>query len=1088
MWENIDNYYKKHMSSKFITNQDKLLSDVMNNIIPNSKNLYFLVGYFYFSGFFELYEQLKNKKIKILIGLEIEKELGNRIQEINVIEDQLNNKRRSNKEIRDKYYKSLVDLVNNTNFCDTPEKEEAFKLFLIKIKDGSLEIRKTKESNHAKLYIFENKEEYSQGNEFPGTIITGSSNLTISGLKNRFEVNVISREKDDYETCTTLFNELWEKSIVIVNKDNIEDFVVEVEKKIWVDKLPSPYLIYIKVLYELFHIPDEDIKFPSEITKENYFDLEYQKDAIKIGINIIRKHNGVIVADVVGLGKSIIASAIASNLGLQTIIICPPHLKEQWDDYRRMFNFSSEVYTSGSIQKALENYENVEHQKLIIVDEAHKYRNELTGDYKHLSELCAGNKVLLLTATPFNNKPQDIFAMIKLFQIPAKSTIRTVDNLSNRFKELINDYKKLKDIENKDERKIEINSIASRIREILSPLVVRRSRIDLDKISRYKEDLARQGIEFSKVESPELLKYQLGELESKYVETLDKIINEKDGFIGARYKPTSYIKPDKIEKYEEQLESLFKEKSLLKVSQQNVAIFMKRLLVHRFESSSYAFKSTLNSMIHSMSCIKEWYEQINKVPIFKKGNLKDVDDIKNDSSDDDEELKSLDENLEKLKLEKGYYYIDADDLKKDFYNELQKDIKLLEDIKNSWFPNDQIIKVDPKIEKLREFLKKKLSENKDRKIVIFTSYNDTADYVYDKIKDNFRIFKYSSKDSSQENKNIIKKNFDAGLKESLQENEFDILMATDAISEGFNLHRAGIVINFDIPYNPTRVIQRVGRINRINKKVFDKLYIYNFFPTIIGERETRIKKISTLKIDMINALLGNDTRILTNEEELESFYKEQYKNEEETNNQESWETKYQKELEGIDGEVLDKANNEIYYRTKIKRCEKKDKQGVLIFAKKGNDYIFKFGDGDKSDFLGRPDALKILEADKSEKSQGVSKSFYSIYQDMKNNLFVNEEKIKIDKGDSDMYAKIIKLLELYENDIDYLEDLEYVAKDLKALPDGFAKYIRNINFKDKEIMKDLKKEISHSYLRSIIKTANDIDDGQEYLILAEELI
>ncbi|MCK5460074.1 helicase, partial [Candidatus Parcubacteria bacterium] len=534
------------MSSKFITNQEKLLSDVMNNIIPSVEKFYCLVGYFYFSGFMELAEELKYKKIQILIGMEIERKLGKVIKEADLIK-QDKNKIASNKDLKQKYYSSLVDLFGHTDICEGNNGRKAFEIFLKKIKDGSLEIKKTKESNHAKLYIFEKKKEFSDGGETPGIVITGSSNLTISGLKNRFEINVKSNEADDFEMSKKLFKELWDKSVVIASKDNIKEFTKEVVEKIWLDKLPKPYLVYIRVLYELFNIPDMKIKLPSEITGKHFFDLEYQKDAINKGLDIIEKHSGVIIADVVGLGKSIIASAIAYNLNLQTIIICPPHLKEQWEEYKRVFNFKADVYSSGSIYKALKDYENIDGGKLIIVDEAHKYRNELTRDYDDLKKLCSDNKVLLLTATPFNNKPQDIFAMISLFQIPAKSTIRTVDNLANRFKELIIEYKKIRNTR-EEEKKTEIKRIADKIRDVIFPVVVRRSRIDLENNRRYKKDLEKQGIAFSKVKQPKLLKYELGEMEEKYINTLDKIINEKKGFIGARYKPTNYIKDEKKEK------------------------------------------------------------------------------------------------------------------------------------------------------------------------------------------------------------------------------------------------------------------------------------------------------------------------------------------------------------------------------------------------------------------------------------------------------------------------------------------------------------------------------------------------------------
>ena len=191
-------------------------------------------------------------------------------------------------------------------------------------------------------------------------------------------------------------------------------------------------------------------------------------------------------------------------------------------------------------------------------------------------------------------------------------------------------------------------------------------------------------------------------------------------------------------------------------------------------------------------------------------------------------------------------------VKKEFVEDMIADLTLLKNLKTEWFGEKNEIKSDPKLESFIGIVRKMLADEPMRKLIIFTSYADTANYLGDALKKAaLPVMKYTSADASLANKDLIRANFDAGLKPSLQRNDFQILVATDAISEGYNLHRAGTIVNYDIPYNPTRVIQRIGRINRINKKVFDKLYIYNYFPTDVGEKETRTKEISTLKMAMI---------------------------------------------------------------------------------------------------------------------------------------------------------------------------------------------------------------------------------------------
>ena len=191
---------------------------------------------------------------------------------------------------------------------------------------------------------------------------------------------------------------------------------------------------------------------------------------------------------------------------------------------------------------------------------------------------------MLLSATPFNNKPQDTFNMIKLFQIPTRSSIQTIENLSERFKDLIKQYNQLKDLDEhnkKDLIKIKIlkAEISQKIRQILSPLVIRRSRLDLQNIDRYRQDLKSQKIEFPIRRDPVLINYELNELTEIYIETLEALSPKKGAkvFQGTRYKSTSYVKPEFIADIQNR--EGIEDKQLLKTALENIADFMKRLLV-----------------------------------------------------------------------------------------------------------------------------------------------------------------------------------------------------------------------------------------------------------------------------------------------------------------------------------------------------------------------------------------------------------------------------------------------------------------------------------------------------------------------------
>lgn len=1081
--------------NSFITNQEKLLSDIINGILPKSHAVDILVGYFYFSGYKLISENLQDKKVRILVGLDIDTTITKNLYEI----DSFVNVNKSRSQIKEEYYGNFVRLFNETDFFDNNAKLEGFTLFYNKIKNGSLEIRKTEDPCHAKIYIFDYRDDVNENGEVPGTVITGSSNLSYEGLSGRVEINARFNDKQSHIDASAIFDELWDSSVVIADEDTIPDFDAKVLKRIWYDRLFSPYLMYLRVLKEYFTIPTvENIMTPFDITDGKFSNLKYQTDAVQMAINAIRNHNGVIVSDVVGLGKSIIASTVARNLRLRTIVVCPPHLEEQWKSYRDDFGFTATVFSSGKLNEALSYYEHIVRENenyLIIVDEAHRYRNEYTFDYAILHQLCSGNKVMLLTATPFNNQPDDIYAMVKLFQIPTKSTLKTVENLGAKFKELISKYKQLQ----KDQRekrikdvdaKAEAQKIAKEIRSIISPLVIRRSRIDLQEIPEYAEDLRQQNIQLVIPNDPVELEYDLSELKEQYLTTLNKISavekNKDDGtyrFKAARYSPVLYLKKELIPELSKKLEEKTGvELNLLLGRQANVAKFMRRLLVRRFESSEYAFRKSLEYMIDSAEHIIKWIEKTDRVPIYKKGNLPDVKDLYGTDDDSNTSVTELYEKYEK----RGFFEIESKYLKKEeFIADIQADKKLLEDIFEQWFGKEKVIKNDPKLDSFKQILARQIAKEPKRKIIVFTEFSDTADYLGQALQSyGLPVFKYTSADANANNKATINANFNAGEKKAYQKDDYKILVATDAISEGYNLHRAGAIINYDIPYNPTRVIQRIGRINRVNKKVFDQLFIYNYFPTDVGESETRTKEISTLKMAMVHAIMGEDTKALTKDEEIQSYFLEQYRRESAASEEASWDNRYLTFLNSVKGTPDYEEALQLPHRAKTGRNAEKPNNGVLLFGKKGDDFVFKIGDSDGNVHqLTAEEAIGLFEALPSEEPKALSSTFDNIYQITKSHLFQSDSQDKNEKQRIEALQKIKVMITKRALPADYLKDLKKVIEN-----DGLAGYeLRFINkLKPSEYSK-LPDQIDNYYIARIIETYNHVDDGEESIILAEEL-
>lgn len=1073
-------------SKKAITNTDILMSEIISNILPATSQFDILVGFFYFSGFQWIYKELWDKKLRILIWMDTELKIVNSVLKTNEINFSTASKTDTIKQIK--------ELFNKTDLLDNLDWVEAIKIYINKIIDGTLEIRKTIDPNHAKLYLFEHEWIYSHGGTLPWTVISWSSNLTFSGLSWGFEYNTIDRDPDNYRNAKEIFDDIWDNhSITITTWWEKDDLVRVLKTETWL-KLTEPYLCYIRLLSEYFK-DEERIKTPSDLTWEKFWNLEYQIDAIKKGLKIINEHNWVIIADVVWLGKSVIWSTLIWNLqrleeNSKAIIICPPHLEDGWNDYKRDFNLKVEIFSSGKIEKALEyDINDIHKASVILIDEAHKYRNSDTNDYWKLHQLCQWKKVILLSATPFNNEPNDIFNLIKLFQIAWNPTIHTTNWLIQDFKDLQNKYLEIRKEEkekNVDEKtsSLKLKHLAENIRQLIGPVVVRRSRVDLYEIESYRDDLKSQWFEFSKVEDPREIKFDLWDIEKLYINTLESLVeNDNDwtalNFSGARYRALTYIAKTSIDKYQSEIEeNLWYEYALLEWRQKNMPFFIRRLLVSRFESSMFAFKKTLSSIIASYENIKNYLQVLGWIPVMKKWSLPEVDDFF------DEEWILIDEEVNKVKeliIKKEWILIMKNDLDPGFMKDLESDLEFLKWLKQKW---DQI-KNDPKLDSFAFKLKELHKENTNRKIVVFSMFADTVDYLKSHLWEKVLVVTWKSK--TEELKKDIKLNFDAWVELSRQKNDFDILLWTDAISEWYNLHRAWIIINYDIPYNPTKVIQRIWRINRINKKVYDTLYVYNYFPSLVWEDYISTKRISRLKIRMIATVLWVDVKTLTWEEEIGSFYKKVIEDDKNTNEDRSWDSEYLNDYKKAitDKDLLQKIGN-IPQRTKILRINKKWVSWVLLFAKKRSNLIFYFLNtkNDSISPITIKEAFELFKAEKEEKSMEVSKSFYLNYERLK-------EEIKKTWSESNMNTQQKKAFEnamnLFEQTWDnYYKLLSEVIR-LGALPLVYMKQIRKITQSSWEKdSKNIRQNISEEYLKWIIDFSKSFSEETLDLIISEE--
>lgn len=833
----------------FFTNEDghSLLSR-FKSTLKDTQLFDVLVGYFRASGFYQLYESLEPvEKIRILVGLSIDRDSYDIMQyhEQNG-EIDFESHKRTKKKYRENLKEEIENSPENDNQleigvrkfieflktdCVDPDIDKAFHG-----NGKKLEIRAYPSKNiHAKVYIGKFKPE----DRDYGFVITGSSNFSESGLIANREFNVELRTKRDVLFAEDQFNALWKESV-----DISEDFVDTITTKTWLNDQILPYELYLKLIYEYL---EEDINLEDQFEPflpEGFMKLKYQSQAAIQAKKILETYNGVFLADVVGLGKTFITALLLQQIQGRTLVVCPPVLKEYWKD--SLFDFgirSFEVESLGKlehiIKKGLDRYD------YIVVDEAHRFRNENTHSYANLLDICRGKKVILVTATPLNNTVDDIFAQLKLFQAPKNSTIPGVPNLEKFFSRL---RTKLSKLEKDDpEYKKLIKEVSDDIRNsILRYVMVRRTRSDV--MTYFENDMQLQGLTFPDLANPHKIVYEYeGELEAIFKDTI-KTLHQ---FTYARYTPLLYYIGNKaLSEFEKQ-------------QQRNVGGFMKGILVKRLESSFHAFRMSVARFITSYEKFIEMYHS-GTIYISKKVDVYDL--IESD-------------NIEKLEEfvddEKAHKY-DSKDFKKEFLTKLEFDLDILRQVQQIWKKVDS----DPKLEQFIVDLKQNKAL-KSNKLVVFTESKETGDYLYESLIKEFpeQVMFYSSTGGRHSNatltsnhtisRDIITANYDPNRKDKDQLNNLKILIATDVLAEGINLHRSNVLINYDLPWNPTRVLQRAGRVNRLGS-TFPKVHIFNFFPTTQSDEHLGLEVNITNKIQMFHDILGEDAKYLSDGEEFGS--------------------------------------------------------------------------------------------------------------------------------------------------------------------------------------------------------------------------
>ena len=770
--------------------------------------------------------------------------------------------------------------------------------------EEKVEIKSVRKSNflHGKMYYIENG-----GSE---DAIIGSSNFTVRGLglskkASNIELNLEVDSKSDCADLKTWFDNLWES-------DQVKDVTNEVLRNLanaYQDQ--DPEFIYYKTLYHLFEdfLKDAtDTEFaeanPSFQRTETWKKLyAFQKHGVQACLQKLKAYNGCIIADSVGLGKTYEALAIIKYFELRNanvLVLCPKKLEQNWTlypvHYRRRrnplkadkFRYNVLAHTDLSRERGDANgIDLAQHEwdgyDLVVIDESHNFRNRGVRYEKLMEDVIqSGSKtqVLMLSATPVNNRFTDLANQICLitededdaFRQTGIPSIRgTLNAAQSRFDTWTAETEQIPEKSQRQESLAE--SLNADFFALLDRLTIARSRIHV--INFYDNAIEEVG-QFPDREPPKSIFPEI-DLQGKFP-TYQTISHQIDGYQLAIFNPSRYIRKECRHHYGERL---------LQQREFNLIGMMKVNFLKRLESSVYSFATTLD---RTLTDIKELEADIDDFM-----NLT-TDAAKKDGFDPfaegTEEVHGEDEELQAgIQAGENQIYL---------YKHLDLDAWLV-DLRDDRIQLDKIYRTannitperDAKLEQLKQLIATKVlnpTKNRcgkeNRKVLVFTAFADTANYLYDNLHE-WAIETLNIESAvvtgGASRSDLVRNDFDEILtnfspiskerddsETEGETSEIDLLIATDCISEGQNLQDCDYLINYDIHWNPVRIIQRFGRIDRIGSKN-EKIHLINFWPTPELDAYINLKPRVEARMALVNLTATGDDDLLSLENRDDSL-------------------------------------------------------------------------------------------------------------------------------------------------------------------------------------------------------------------------
>ena len=841
-----------------LTHNSRLLP-ALQDVLGISSRADFCVGYFNLRGWSSLDQYVDHWGVdegpcRILIGMH--RHPHDELQEALSLVDRftgMDNRTaiRLRRELADQFRHQL------TIGAPTNADEHTLRQLAAHLRAGKVMVRLfLRHPLHAKLYLL-----YRDDPSSPITGYVGSSNLTFSGLQGQGELNMDVLDHDATLKLEKWFKERWEDRFCI----DITDELAKIIEESWVrDALVPPYHIYLKMAYHLSHEARAGLaeyKIP-KIFGNRLFD--FQAAAVKIAAHHLYKRNGVLIGDVVGLGKTLMATAVArifeDDCGLETLIISPKNLVDMWEGYAYEYKLRAKVI---SISRVIRELPGMRRYRLVIIDESHNLRNREGKRYKAIQEYVRanGSKCILLSATPYNKTYRDLSSQLHIFVEGGQDLGIRPEKLLQKLGEI--KFNQQHQASPRTLEAFDFSDHADDWRDLMRLYLIRRTRsfiqdnyaeTDIDtgqKFLRY-EDGSKS---FFPIRIPKTIKFAIDDSNSndQYARLYSKnVVNTISRLKLPRYGLGNYVSdslPSSLTKEEsDQIQNLSK-------AGRHLVGFCRINLFKRLESSGKAFLLSVERHLLRNYVFIHAIRNGLPLPI----GTQDAEMLSSRYTDEDENYsdaeEDLDENIDEtgrgwtpdaLKSRAAEIYADyrgryrrrfrwlrsdvfIDTLKTDLQTDADSLLELLQ-TNGDWQPEQ-----DAKLSALHELLTKTYPEHK---VLVFSQFADTVRYIEEHLRakglksvaavtgDSIEPTVFAQRFSPESNQ---------AQNKITKENELRVLIATDVLSEGQNLQDCHVVVNYDLPWAIIRIIQRVGRVDRIGQAA-GQIFCHSFLPAEGVER------------------------------------------------------------------------------------------------------------------------------------------------------------------------------------------------------------------------------------------------------------